>query len=69
VAALNADGSEDRDSELAKGWIGTTECYTFTDESGKTRIKVDIVTSAQWEPMFNNGWPAALVKLKELCEG
>jgi uncharacterized protein YndB with AHSA1/START domain len=68
VAALSADGSEDRDSELARGWIGTTERYTFIHESGKTRINVDIVTTAQWEPMFNNGWPAALVKLKELCE-
>jgi uncharacterized protein YndB with AHSA1/START domain len=68
VAALNADGSEDRDSELARGWIGTTECYTFTDESGKTRVDVDIVTSAEWESMFKDGWPAALTKLKELCE-
>jgi uncharacterized protein YndB with AHSA1/START domain len=68
VAVLNADGSEDRDSEMAKGWIGTTERYTFTDEHGKTRLDVHIVTPAAWESMFNDGWPAALAKLKELCE-
>jgi uncharacterized protein YndB with AHSA1/START domain len=68
VAALSADGSEDRDSEIAKGWIGTTEAYTFTDVGGDTRLDVDIVTSPQWESMFNEGWPAALKKLKELCE-
>ena len=68
VAVLNADASEDRDSELARGWIGTTERYAFTDESGKTRLNVDIVTSAAWESMFSDGWPAALIKLKELCE-
>jgi uncharacterized protein YndB with AHSA1/START domain len=68
VAAINADGSEDRDSELARGWIGTTERYTFSDDGGKTRLDVDIATSEPWTPMFNGGWPAALAKLKELCE-
>lgn len=68
VAVINGDGSEDRDSEMAKGWIGTTEGYTFTEHGGKTRLSVDTVTSPQWESMFNDGWPAALDKLKELCE-
>lgn len=68
VAVLTADGGEDRDSEMAKGWVGTTEAYTFTDDAGKTRLDVQIVTSPQWESMFNDGWPAALTKLKELCE-
>src|ERR1700754_2630850 len=31
VAILNADGSEDRTSDSAKGWDGTTESYRFTE--------------------------------------
>jgi uncharacterized protein YndB with AHSA1/START domain len=68
VAVINADGTEDRDSEMAQGWIGSTESYTFAEQGGKTRLDVDIATAPQWESMFNDGWPAALDKLKELCE-
>lgn len=68
IAVLNSDGSEDRDSDMAKGWVGTTEAYTFTEENGKTALKVDIKTNPAWEEMFNDGWPGALAKLKELCE-
>src|SRR6266700_3509754 len=35
IAVINKDGSEDRDSKIAKGWIGTTESYTFTKHKGK----------------------------------
>lgn len=36
IAVINPDGSEDRDSDIAKGWIGTTERYTFAEKNGKT---------------------------------
>src|SRR5688572_19441653 len=39
VAVINRDGTEDRDSEIAKGWIGTTESYRFTEKNGKTELK------------------------------
>lgn len=68
VAVLTPDGKEDRTSEEAKGWIGTTEEYTFTEKNGKTELKVVINTSPAWESMFNDGWPKALNKLKEMCE-
>ena len=29
VAVINPDGTEDRNSEIAKGWIGTTESLHF----------------------------------------
>jgi uncharacterized protein YndB with AHSA1/START domain len=68
IAMLKADGSEDRTSEQAKGWVGTTEEYTFTEKNGKTEVKVVMNTTPEWESMFNDGWPKALNKLKEICE-
>ncbi len=68
IAVLHADGSEDRSSELAKGWIGTEESYRFTEKNGMTELTTEIKTSPKWEMMFNDGWPKALAKLKEICE-
>lgn len=68
TAIISSDGSLDRDSDMAKGWVGTTESYTFTEKNGKTELKVQIETNPDWEKMFDDGWPAALEKLKELCE-
>lgn len=68
IAVINNDGTEDRESELAKGWIGTTEKYTFNEEDGHTKLKVEVNTNPEWERMFTDGWPNALVKLKELSE-
>lgn len=67
-AVILKDGSEDRTSEVAKGWVGTTEAYYFTEKNGKTEVKVEINTSPAWESMFSDGWPAALAKLKEIAE-
>jgi uncharacterized protein YndB with AHSA1/START domain len=69
VAVINQDGTEDRDSDVAKGWVGTTESYTFAEKNGKTEVKVEINTSPDWEKMFTDGWPDALAKLKEITEG
>jgi uncharacterized protein YndB with AHSA1/START domain len=68
IAALNPGGIEDRDSDVAKGWIGTTERYTFAEQNGATALTVEVTTAPDWEAMFNNGWPIALAKLKEICE-
>jgi uncharacterized protein len=68
IAAINPDGTEDRDSETAKGWIGATESYTFTEHNGKATLEVEIHTNPAWESMFTDGGPTALAKLKEICE-
>lgn len=68
VAVLLDDGNEDRTSDMAKGWIGTTEAYTFTGENGATKLEVDITTAPEWASMFEDGWPKALEALKELAE-
>ena len=70
IAVLNVGGVPDTESEVAKGWIGTTESYTFTERNGVTELKVEIgLKNPEWEQMFNDGWPNALVALKRLAEG
>ena len=68
VAVLLPGGIEDKESEDAKGWIGTTESYTFYDTGNSTKLVIDIETLPSWVKMFEEGWPAALAKLKELSE-
>jgi len=68
VAVLLGDGSEDRESDMAKGWIGTTEAYTFTGENGSTKLDVELTTAPEWASMFEDGWPLALEALKRLAE-
>lgn len=68
VAIATPNGGEDTTSPEAKGWIGTTEEYTFNEKNGKTEVIATITTNPDWEKMFNDGWPPALQKLKEISE-
>jgi uncharacterized protein YndB with AHSA1/START domain len=68
IAILLAGGIEDTASELAKNWVGITEQYTFKANNGTTELAIEINTKPDWEKMFNDGWPNALKKLKEICE-
>jgi uncharacterized protein YndB with AHSA1/START domain len=68
IAVLGKGGVEDRSSDVAKGWVGTLENYFFNENNGKTELKVEIHSNPAWEKMFNDGWPGALNKLKEISE-
>ena len=68
IAVINADGTEDRDSETAKNWIGTTESYTFSERNGKTELTTEMNTNPEWRKMFADSMPKALAKLKEISE-
>jgi len=68
IAVINNDGSLDKESDMAKGWIGTKESYTFKPIKSGTELIVEMSVPEGWEKMFNDGWPAALKKLKELSE-
>lgn len=68
IAVLLDDGSEDRDSEMAKGWIGSTEAYRLTGQNGATRLDVELTVHPEWAPMFEEGWPTALEALQQLAE-
>ncbi len=62
------DGVEDTESEEARKWAPAFENYTFTEENGKTTVAVDMDIEEEHEDMFQNMWPKALQKLKELAE-
>ena len=68
IAILGEGGIEDATSDMAKGWTGTTESYYFSGDDKTTHLNVEIMTNPAWEKMFNDGWPHALAKLKEICE-
>ena len=68
IAVLLPGGVEDRDSDMAKGWVGTAEEYTFTENHGGTELTVVMKINPEWAEMFLNDWPKALAKLKEICE-
>ncbi len=68
VAVLLDDGSEDRESDMAKSWIGSNETYTFTPDNGSTRLDVELSIPAEWVDEFAGGWPKALAALEQLAE-
>lgn len=62
------NGEEDTTSEAVEGWAGLFENYTFEDHNGKTKLLVDMDSNDEYKDMFNEIWPKALKKLKELAE-
>lgn len=62
------DGVEDTVSEKVKQWAGGHENYTLKTENGKTILTVDMDIAEDFAEMFNNIFPKALDKVKELSE-
>lgn len=67
-AVVNPDGTLDTTSDIAKGWVGSTEEYILNDASGDTELVIRIHTTPEWVEMFSDGWPIALGSLKRMCE-
>jgi uncharacterized protein YndB with AHSA1/START domain len=44
------------------------ENYTFKDTNGGTEVLVELTVPAEWKDMFDDMWPRALAKLKEVAE-
>ena len=66
-------GILDGDTEITEGpqvqdWAGGLENYTFTEDNNQTTIAVDIDAVESFQDYFNNTFPKALNKLKELIE-
>lgn len=62
------DGKVDTESPFAKSWAPAFENYTFKDVDGGTEVSVDQDMEEKYVEMFNEKWPQALAKLKELAE-
>ncbi len=67
-------GFLDGDTEITTGeqvekWSGGHENYTFEEKDNITILTVEIDTIDEYLEYFNNTYPIALGKLKELIEG
>jgi len=62
------DGKEDTTSEEAKRWSPAYENYTFKEENGVTEVLIDTDMTDEYAAMFEDLWPKALERLKELAE-
>lgn len=66
-------GILDGDHEITSGeqvekWAGSLENYSLTENNGFTTVEVELDTDDNYADYFNNTWPKALNKLKEISE-
>lgn len=61
-------GVEDTTSDQVKAWAGAMENYTLKEKDGGTEVIVDMDSDENYSKMFNDMWPKALLKVKELSE-
>ncbi|WP_207426718.1 SRPBCC domain-containing protein [Pedobacter sp. SYSU D00535] len=62
------DGVEDFDSPEVKKWAGALENYTLNETNGKTELVIDLHVDEEHLKYFDETWPKALEKVKELSE-
>jgi hypothetical protein len=62
------NGQEILDGPKVEGWAGALENYTFSETNGVTVITVEVDTNEEYLDYFDETWPKALGKLKELSE-
>ncbi|RZK92154.1 MAG: SRPBCC domain-containing protein [Pedobacter sp.] len=63
------NGVEDYDSEEVKKWGDAFENYKLSAKDGKSLLSVEMDTDDEYKGYFEEKWPVALVKVKELAEG
>jgi hypothetical protein len=69
VGMIDKDGVEDMESPKVKEWAGAHENYTLKSSNGKTDLIVDMDINGDYIDYFQEAWPKALDKVKELAEG
>jgi hypothetical protein len=62
------NGVEDTTSDEARKWAPAYENYSFKEKDGATEVLVDIDVDEKETEAFNEMWPEALQKLKEIAE-
>lgn len=62
------DGVEDTTSQAVRTWAPCFENYSFTDDAGGTRVRVDVDVFGDFGEWMNETWPKALLALKSVCE-
>jgi len=66
---MYVNGVEDYDSEEVKKWSGALENYKLSILDGKSLLSVEMDTVEDHKTYFEEKWPLALEKVKELAEG
>lgn len=61
-------GKEITIGEEVEEWAGAREDYTFTSKDGMTLVSVDTDSTEKYRSYFEDIWPLALNKLREICE-
>ncbi|HWC31068.1 MAG TPA: SRPBCC domain-containing protein [Dehalococcoidia bacterium] len=62
------NGVEDTTSENVKPWVGAEENYTLKQSDGGTELLIELDTAPEQREMFEDMWPRALEKLKQISE-
>jgi hypothetical protein len=61
-------GVDDTTSQAAKQLAGTHESYAFSESGGVTTVEAELDSEDDYVAMFDDAWPKALARLKELAE-
>ena len=63
------DGKEIVSGPEVEQWAGSLENYTYNEDPQGTLLKIDMIGKfGDFTDYFNDTWPKALQKLKEICE-
>ena len=69
IGILGPKGEEITSGPEVDGWAGAFENYSFEVDNGGTLLAVDLDSNQQFKSYFEETYPLALEKLKEICEG
>ncbi|MCM4158923.1 SRPBCC domain-containing protein [Antarcticibacterium flavum] len=68
LGMVDKTGKEDTESEKVKEWAGSKEIYDLEEQNGETVLKVTMDTNEEYKDFFDNTWPKAFEKLRQLSE-
>jgi uncharacterized protein YndB with AHSA1/START domain len=62
------NGVEDTESDEVRAWAGALEDYTLKEVAGASTLTVEMDVAEEYKKYFEETWPKALGKLKEVAE-
>lgn len=62
------NGVEDTTSKDVNSWAGAHENYTLRETNGSSALTVEMDVTGEYKKYFEETWPKALAKLKEVAE-
>ncbi len=60
--------NEITEGPLVESWTPAYENYSFSENNGTTTVRVDVDSNEEYADYFDEAWPKALNKLKDICE-